>query len=1319
MTVNMEQAEIRQDNAVKPAGATEQPVKNADKRPKSKWRRVWRFFVLLLILILTPVLFLFTEKGQQTALSLASRWVEGLSIGEVQGSLQNGLQIQDARYRKDGVDVSVGQAQLHIGFACLTEKQACIENLALSQAKIVIDSSKLPESKEEKNTDWTTLSLPVAVSLKQIRADDIQVSVDETEISLKHFHSGISGKEKLLSLSETAIDRLVVSLAPQAVANQKENAKKAAQKAVKGGDWTALEQTLGRPLLTKLDPIRLPLDLEIPDFKATNLRIEQRVKGNNGQWAKPELLVDIPLAVLQAKSDAQKIEVARIEIQSDKGNVSGNGQLTLSGNYPLQWQLKGSHPAFTEFKIPASRADVNLSGELFGETKLTLQSEGAAKFSLNGVVRLSEAKTPFNLVLKSDELRYPFVAEKGIDPLKIQGVDLTLSGDLLNYRLDGKLAGSGMNLPSGKAVIKGSGAVTHFNLDNLTLNALDGETRLAGKIDWRNGVEWNSEVKLSGVNTKAVLPQWAALLNGTLQTKGYAARDDAWVVEIDGMNLDGTLFQKKLRLTGTLRADHKTLLQVPNASLIYGENVIDLKGQLGEKSDFLAEINAPNLKGLIPNFSGGLSGKVKMKGKLTEPGLDLDLTANNVAYEQHRLQRLTAKGKVTTERQIIADLNIGIQKLSSAEIKMDQVELSLKGSEANHTLKLSGKGTPVGGDLQISGKFDRLQEIWQGQLSQITLQTDYGNLQNDKPIQVNYQNKLLRANISAHCWRHPQLSLCFPQAFQAGEEGKIPFEIKQFDLASLQPYLDKNTQLIGQVSAKGDAAWFKNSPPKVNVELFSHSIKANQKIDGRLFPLSLTPVKVAANLADNALKMKTEIKVENNGRLNSDLLMKDLSGKRTLSGNIAVERLDLNLVKPLLSGGETLNGEINARLTVGGNVSSPLLYGQLNLNRLRATSTVMPFDIIDGGLTAQFNGASSTLKGNIKTKESQLSLSGDANWQNLNAWHTRIKANANRFRLDVPGIAKVDITPDIEVRVDPNNLKLNGHIDIPWARIEVQELPESAVSVSGDEVIMDGSVKQKKSIPLIANTKNRPQNGQGMAIKGDISINIGNDVHLEAYGLKSNLQGLLKVRQGNKGLGLYGQVNLKNGTFASFGQDLIIRKGVISFTGLPSQPTLDIEAIRNPEAIEDPNVTAGVRVTGLADDLDVKVFASPSMPQDQALSYILTGRGLENSGDAASGNSVAAALIGMSLSKGSKTVGSIGSAFGISDFNVTTAGIGDNTKVVVSGSLTPKFKVKYGVGIFAPLTELTLRYRLAPSLYLQWVSSINQAVDLLYRFEFD
>lgn len=1292
------------------------------QRKKSKLRWLWRFFILLFIIVAVPVAFLLTGNGQQTALKWATELVDGLSVEKVEGSLQEGLTLENASYQTDGVNVKVGQAVLHIGFDCLLDKKACVENIALKDTEVVVDTAKLPLSKSQERQVTGEFQLPLDVSLKRLSVDNIKVRVDEMDIHLNRFRSGVEGKEKQIALQPTEIDGLSLSLAPQAVENQAEVAKQAAKKAVQGVDWAALKKQLEKPILTKLDAVQLPLNFDIPDFKATNIQIEQKVKNADGTFGKSVSLIKVPLVAVQGHSDAEKVRLDTFEIQSDKGNVSGNGEMTLSGNYPLKWQLKGSHPEFAELKIPASQAEAVLGGELFGGTTLNLKSSGAAKFVLDGKVQLSEAKTPFNLTLKSDQLNYPFMPQKGVDPLKLTAVNIGLSGDLLNYKLDGSLQSSGMNLPSGSLAVKGKGGLTRFELENLTLNALDGKAVLNGNIDWANGVEWDSSIQLNGVNTKTLLPQWAAVLSGDWKSKGYAARGKGgkeWAVAVNGMNVDGSLFGKKLRLTGDLTADYQTLLNVPNANLIYGENVIGLKGVLGEKSDFSAEINAPNLKGLVPNLAAGVKGNVRMQGKLTEPSLDLDLVANNVAYQQLKLQGLTAKGKITTEKQIVADLNIGVSKFSSGDIKVESATIAVQGTEANHTLKLTSKGEPVGGNLQISGKFDRLQQVWQGQLSNVTVQTALGAIQNDKTINIAYNNKQIKATVSPHCWRHSKVNLCFPQQFQAGEEGKVPFEIKQFDLAAVQEYFDKNTQISGVINAKGDAAWFKNRSPLVNVELLSNGIKVNQKTDGKNFPLSFSPVKLNATLVDNNLKVNADLKVENNGRLSSEITLKDLAGKRAISGNVNIDKLNLSLIKPLLSGGERIDGDINARLTVGGTATSPQLFGNLDLTGLKASSNAMPFDIIGGGLAMQFNGSSSTLKGNVQTKESNLQLNGDANWQNLNAWYTRVRANANKFRVDVPGIAKVDVSPDIEVKVTPKELVLGGNIDIPWARIEVQELPESAVSVSGDEVIMDGSAKQKKSLPPILTNKNAPQNGQGMAIKGDVSINIGNDVRLEAYGLKTELHGLIKVRQGSKGLGLYGQVNLKDGTFASFGQDLLIRKGVISFTGLPSQPTLDIEAIRNPEAMEDAGVTAGVKVTGLADALDVKVFSNPSMSQDQALSYILTGRGLESSGDAASSNSVAAALIGMSLSKGSKTVGKVGSAFGISDLNVSTAGIGDNTKVVVSGSLTPKFKVKYGVGIFAPLTELTLRYRLAPSLYLQWVSSINQAVDLLYRFEFD
>ena len=55
---------------------------------------------------------------------------------------------------------------------------------------------------------------------------------------------------------------------------------------------------------------------------------------------------------------------------------------------------------------------------------------------------------------------------------------------------------------------------------------------------------------------------------------------------------------------------------------------------------------------------------------------------------------------------------------------------------------------------------------------------------------------------------------------------------------------------------------------------------------------------------------------------------------------------------------------------------------------------------------------------------------------------------------------------------------------------------------------------------------------------------------------------------------------------------------------------------------------------------------------------------------------------------------------------------------MVSAYLLPGLQVKYGVGIFDSLATLTLRYRLMPRLYLEAVAGVNQALDLLYRFEF-
>lgn len=1292
---------------------------SSETKPKRKGKFLSRMLGVISLLSIGGIGYLTTGYGQRSVIHLADRLLDTLSIEQIEGSLQEGLTLTNTQYKMAGVEVSAGLTQLHFDFSCLWKYDACLENLRLKEAKVVIDTIQLlPSQPQKDHKPFTEFNLPLGITAKNIALDNLNVKVDDLDIQLDHFQSGIQGKGRSVTLFPTELNGLAISLAPQST-NEPEQAIKSEEKSAKEPiDWAAIQQTLNSPFLDNIQPLTLPLDFNIEQLKLANINISQKPLN---QDKKPNQIFNLDQATLVAKANHQTVEIRYLDLKSKQGHLLGQGQLVLNGDYPLDFQLHAEGLQNFSSEIPVKSAEIVLSGALFQKTALNVKTLGAIQAELEGNIALATENNPFNLSLKSQSLTYPFFPKKGEDPLKLNNIALNLQGDMRHYQLTLSNSAKGMGIPASNMDLKGNGTLTHFTIDSLNLTALDGKAQLSGLVDWRDGVEWQSKLQLSNINTKSITPNWIAVLSGDLDTKGYVARGkerSEWAVDVPKIDIKGSVSQRAIQLHGQLKLDSQTLLNIPNVTLIYGKNRISMQGVLGNNSQLTANFNALNLQGLIPHLKGGIKGDIKFSGKASEPSLALDLTANNVAYDKFNLQHFTAKANVITEKAIQGDVAITLRKLTYGEIKVEKVDLNAKGSETEHNLTFNAKGDPISANLQLSGKFDRLQQVWNGQISQLAIENrKLGKFKTNQAVSVNYNNQQINAQISTHCWLNSHVELCFPQTFNAGQDGNIPFEIKRLNLEIVKDYLDNSMKLSGILSAKGEAAWFKNRAPQVNLEVNSNSLKFTQILsEGRTFPITASPLKINARLADNNLNLKTDLRIENNGRLVTDLVIKDIIKLRTLSGKINIDQISLRLIKPLLMGGETVDGNINAKLTMSGNMLAPQLHGQLILHDLRAKSVSMPFDITDGHLAMNFLGTNSTLSGMIKTPESDLHLEGSADWRKLNAWRSTVNARANRFKVSMPNIGKVEISPNISVSVTPKELELGGNIDIPWARIEVEELPESAVSVSDDEVIMDGSVKKK--IPLAQ--RQIPQTtSSGMAIKSNINIHIGDDVNLNAYGLKANLDGTIAVRQGKQGLGLYGQVNLTKGRYASFGQDLIIRKGQISFAGLPSQPNLNIEAIRNPEAMEDSSIIAGVKVYGLADRPEVKVFSEPAMSQNDALSYVLTGRSLDSSGDGNANNSMAAAVIGLSLSKSSKLVGKVGNAFGLNDLNVTTAGIGDNTKVEVSASLTPKFRVKYGVGLFAPLTELTLRYNLAPKLYLQWVSSVNQAVDLMYRFDFD
>lgn len=154
------------------------------------------------------------------------------------------------------------------------------------------------------------------------------------------------------------------------------------------------------------------------------------------------------------------------------------------------------------------------------------------------------------------------------------------------------------------------------------------------------------------------------------------------------------------------------------------------------------------------------------------------------------------------------------------------------------------------------------------------------------------------------------------------------------------------------------------------------------------------------------------------------------------------------------------------------------------------------------------------------------------------------------------------------IEVNPGLAKISGDLALPWGRIVVEELPPSAVSISKDQVLLNDELQPvESSTPM-------PMN-----IETDINIRIGDDFKLAAFGLEGGLQGRLNVTQKDKGPFILGEVNIVNGTYRSFGQDLQIQEGKVLMNGRLDQPYVAIKAIRNPNNTQD-NVIAGVKSPG-------------------------------------------------------------------------------------------------------------------------------------------
>lgn len=1328
---------------------------SSDKRQRlSPKYRTWLLLWSLLRLITVLPIWLFGIVALLVGVAL-SPWGTGvlLSQGEQrdfftyahhEGGLLDHFLVEDFQLQLGETRITVDEFELAWADDCVLSGRLCIDTLRVVGADVRLGASGEQAPPPEEEGAPLSIRFPFPIELRSLQLDDVSLRLaDGTEVAWRSLSSAAVAEGNQVRLEPTHLEQPRLYLPPSSgvlltQATETPLSAEAIDAAIllrEPQDEAVLavespeEQLEARERL-ELPAITLPVDIQIPEFTLNDFRLEGATE------------YQVEHLQLGLMTEGGRIELTELAVVTPDAEAELTAKATLSDSYPLEARLNVELFLAERFpELDGETLTLTLSGPL-DALEAQLEASGAVNASLNGQVDALAPTLPFQVQLQSDQVQWPLAIDEtaqadgdvATDPYVVDELDLQVTGSLSEYSAQLAMAVEGPSVPRTQINVSGEGDLEHFSWQPLNLAVGESSLRSEGTVSWLAPLQVNASIRLDQFDPSHFVDQLNGSLNGDIEFSLFqqeSPQGALWAVSVPNLAIDGVLRDYPLTLQAALDANSNMELDIEQLLFTQGDNRLEAAGQVSEQAMSLnADLALRQLQTLSPDLAGNIVGTLEASGSFDQPQLLADLQGDGVRFGENRIERLTLNADVQGIDDPTLGVQLALQNVNAGGQALSTMNVTLAGRLSEHRLELNAQGTDNNvlsrAQLAFDGRFDQPNQLYQAQVTPLEIDSEAGDIRLEAPLDLRYNLASGQANLLPFCLRREQGGLvCSEEEINASaQQGNAVLSLREVPMEMLEPFLPEEWQLEGDTTADLNVNWRQGGAQwQANLQVLSEL--AVTAINDYGQPVQLPEINLDAQIEANQAQADANVTLSlaEAGDLNLELSINDPLGAGELSGELRADDVSLQPYRPMLVGMDQLEGDLTGSVQISGTTDQPGLQGQLGLRDIRVNGPDIPVDVQDGELLVSFDGEQGDIDGYLAAERGRLEITGDAYWPSGDDWRIGVDLNAVQepILIVLPQFGRLEAAPDIRVRVTPERLQVRGDINLPWARLEIGDMPSSAVTPSGDEVIITERDDRQAEIEAqrAAASGDEPSNSDelaatGMALDVLVTLTLGSDMQISAYGLESGLGGSLEIRQSGGALQLFGDVNLVDGRFQAFGQDLIIRRGELLFSGPPGLPTLDFEAIRNPDVTED-DVIAGLRVTGNAEAPNVLIFSEPAMDETRALSYLLRGRAPDASGGGVD-SALTTALIGMSLGRTGGAVGSIGEAFGIDDLTLDTTGAGDDSQVAVSGQLTDDLRISYGVGIFSPIAELTLRYTLWRNLYLQAVSGTNQAVDLIYTF---
>jgi len=1021
---------------------------------------------------------------------------------------------------------------------------------------------------------------------------------------------------------------------------------------------------------------RLPVQVALDNLLLTGLTYQQ-----DGQQQQLQKLH------LAAFTENGRVNLVALELDAKPLTVTAKGQIGLGKGFPLN--LTADWQATTK-ENGVWQATTMANGDIH---RLTVGNELSSPFKSSLKAELENLPDNPRIAVRGNwqNLRWPVNSDKAQISSELGSLEVTGWPGDYQIKLDAQLTQP--YLPKAKLAFNGQGGTEAITIKQLALTSPEGQFQINGHVGWLNETVFDLSATGQNFNPAIVLPELPGSLTFDAHLGGKLA-GEALQLDASINKLTGKLRNTPVSAGGKLALAGERL-KVDTLQLVSGPNKIALNGTLGaQQSTLIVAINAPDLAPLWPNLGGSLKGNGRLQGNWKKPSVKFQTSGRHLHFAEYSAGQLSLDIDYRPETASRIQLSAGA--IDTGKLQVAKLQIDGLGTLEQH--RFNTEIDSSAGDLSslLTGSFKA--DIWQGVFSKLDLNSkDAGRwrLANDLRLRLEKTPSGIDTALAKSCLVQQGAALCVQGHRPANGDFRFKANATGLPTSLMQALMPGPIQLQGVINADAD---IQQQQGALNGN-FRLTMPANAKLklQSEQGPVEFTLGAWSLSGTLKAALVSADFDLALTGR---DYLrgqvQADTGNAKALDGQINASVVNFALLNPFVPQLSNIKGDLKAELALQGRTDKPVVNGSAHFTGGSVDVAQAGLGIRDITLQALPNGNADRIRlsGSAKSGQGSIRLDGFASPQGS----AELTLNGTDFEVAKLPDAQVAVSPELKAVFNKQQRQVTGKITVAKALIQMPQLPENAVKVSSDQVIIgEEKTSQGTAAPV--------------PVDADIDIELGKQVNFSGQGLKADLSGKLKLSQKADAMAMYGNIDMNKARYTSYGQDLTVRRGRIMFNGPVDKPWLDVEAIR---LSKDKSVTAILSVTGPLDEPKTHLSSEPPLPEEEVLAYLVTGAPFSQVSQSES-DAVAAAA----LSYGAGKASWIAKKLGVSEFEVQQGKTLQDTLASVGQYLTPNFYVGTKIGLFNRQAVLVLKRKLGKNFNVETQTGTSQRIKLNYEKDSD